>query len=651
MRRCARPVRAKIALTPAADSRLESAMTSSSGAPFGPRGVSRRASLVLLAGAGLAACGRAQTPPQTALDGRIEDWTREIFAESPELATRAGVGEDIAGRGFAARLDDRSGDAADRARGAALRRLVELRGLDLSRLAAPQRLSVEVLSAQFAAAADGAAFAYGRFDQLGGVSPYAFNQMEGAFLDLPDFFDARHVVRTIDDAETYLARLRLVAAAIDAETGRMRADAAAGVIPPGFILDRTAEALDRASGDAPGATLYVASLRAKLAALPQTDARAVQRGQALLAEAEALVRDRIYPAQLRAAALTRGLRARASDDPGVWRLPDGEAYYRAALKIETTTDLTADDIHRIGLDRVAQMGQALDIALRQIGLADGPVGARLAAMTADPRYRYPESPEGREQLLADTRARIAQVMQLAPRWFAHLPRAPLDVRRTPLVSEPFSSGAYYEGPALNGVSPGIYYLNLRNLAELTRIDLPTQDYHEAVPGHHFQIALAREHTDLPLLRRLLGFDSYSEGWALYAEQLVDEQGLYEQDPIGRIGFLRWQLWRAARLVVDTGVHAKRWARAQAIDYLTQTTGDTPGVIISEVERYTVSPGQACAYELGRREIVAARDDARDRLGPHFDLRGFHDAVLSEAEIPLPVLRARVRAWTDARLEN
>jgi uncharacterized protein (DUF885 family) len=236
------------------------------------------------------------------------------------------------------------------------------------------------------------------------------------------------------------------------------------------------------------------------------------------------------------------------------------------------------------------------------------------------------------------------VLERAPQWFGQLPRARLEVRRVPEFAEAGSPGAYYNPPSLDGSQPGVYFINMRSLAEMTRIDLPTQDFHEAVPGHHFQIALAQELSDVPLLRQLISFNAYTEGWALYAEQLADEQGFHDGDPAGRIGYLRWQLWRAVRLVVDTGLHAKGWSRQQAIDYVSQATGDLPGVVVTEVDRYIVWPGQACGYELGRREIARLREDARNELGPDFDLRGFHDAVLLHGEVPLSVLDTLVGDW-------
>jgi uncharacterized protein (DUF885 family) len=600
--------------------------------------------------AGLSACGPRASESLSAFDGRVSDWTREILADSPELATQAGVSIEQVGRPYSDRLDDRSALAMESRRGAALRRLAELRGLDTRRLEADDKLTFDILQAQFEAAAGAADFNYGNFAPLGGVEPYVLNQLDSAFLTLPEFLERRHEINTLADADAYLSRLNAVADAIDQETERARADDAAGVRPPLFIIDAVTAMLDDIAAQPAIQQSYVTALRAKLAALiaAETDQAARERLETralgLEAQAEIIVRDQIIPAHQRAAAALRNMRARATEDAGAWRLPQGDALYRASLRVNTTTDLTPDQIHQIGLTRVAALNNELDIALRRVGLTEGPVGSRLAAMTADPRYVYPDTDEGRAQLIADVRGRVNRVLQRAPQWFGRLPRAPLEVRPVPTYQEAGQPGAFYSPPSLDGRTPGIYYINLRNLAEMTRIDLPTQDYHEAAPGHHFQIALAQEQTQIPLLRRLISFNAYSEGWGLYAEELADELGFHENDPVGRIGYLRWQLWRAARLVVDTGLHAKRWPRQQAIDYLTQTTGDAPGVIATEVDRYIVWPGQACSYEIGRREIARLREHARTQLGPDFDLRGFHDSVLLNGEVPLTVLDTLVEEW-------
>lgn len=606
--------------------------------------------LGLALGLGLAGCGPRGAAPLSAFEGRLDDWAREILADSPETATLAGVSEEAAGEPYQGRLDDRSAIALEARRSAAVRRLAELRALKDQSGADEQTYAI--LSAQFEAAAGGARFGYGDFHPLTGVRPYVLNQLDSAFITLPAFLDERHPVATVADAENYLARLEAAAAAIDAETARARADAEAGVRPPVFVIDTVIAMLDRIAATRSTEQIYFTSLRRKLGALAEAESDPARREQIeranaqYLGRAEQIVREQIIPAHQRAAAFLRSERGRIDPEaaPGVSRLPDGDEFYAAALRIETTTDLTPAQIHRIGLDRVAALNSALDIALRRVGLTEGAVGARLSQLTADPRHAYPDTDEGRAQLIADVEARVARMMERAPQWFGRMPRAPLEVRRVPDFAEAGAPGAYYNPPALDGSAPGIYYINLRNLSEMTRIDLPTQDYHEAVPGHHFQIALAQEQRDMPLLRRLISFNAYTEGWALYAEELAEEQNFYDGDPIGRIGYLRWQLWRAARLVVDTGLHAQDWSRQRAIDYLIETTGDAPGVIATEVDRYIVWPGQACGYEIGRREIARLREIARNELGPDFDLRGFHDAVLLSGETPLSVLAETVRGW-------
>jgi uncharacterized protein (DUF885 family) len=598
----------------------------------------------------LSACGPQQERPVTAFEGRLDDWAREILADSPELATTAGVTEEAAGGPYADRLDDRSALAVEARRSAALRRYAELRALDTSDFDAADRLTYDVLRDRFAITADAAAFSYGNFSPLTGVQPYVLNQLDSAFLTLPVFLDERHAIENDADADAYLVRLRAAADAIDQETARARTDASNGVRPPLFIIDATIGLLDGLASQSPLTQTYFTSLQRKLNALAarETDAarraEAERRNLAYLARAEAILRDHVLPAHQRALAFLRTDRINATELPGVSRLPQGADYYAAALRIETTTTLTPSEIHRIGVQRVAALNTQLDIALRRVGLTEGPVGQRLSQLTADERYRYPDTEEGRAQLMADVQERVNRMLERAPQWFGRLPRSRLEVRPVPAFAEATQPGAYYNPPSLDGETPGIYYINLRDLSEMTRIDLPTQDFHEAVPGHHFQVALAQELTDTPLLRRLTTFNAYGEGWGLYAEELSDELGFHEGDPIGRIGYLRWQLWRAARLVVDTGLHAQNWSRQQAIDYLLQTTGDAPGVIVSEVDRYIVWPGQACGYELGRREIMRLREMAQNELGRDFDLRGFHDAVLLNGEVPLNVLDAIVRDW-------
>jgi uncharacterized protein (DUF885 family) len=605
-------------------------------------------------------CAKPTPPAPSAFAGFMADIAQEWAQDSPERATRLGLARELAGRDFTRNLDDRSADAVARRRNMALRRAAQLRQFDRASLSEDDQISFDVLSESLAGAAVGARFAFGRFEQTGAFSPYALNQLDSAFLTLPDFFDTRVPVRNLAEARDYVLRLQRVAGVLDQETARAAEDAASGRPAPLFVIDRTLAAAERQFNTPPAEQAYVTGLRRKLEAItgpiappaPQEPGQApppgpsadVARAQALLAQAESIVATAIQPAHARTIQTLRSLRAGAAGDAGIWRLPEGAAFYAAALAQQTTTNLTPDQIHDQGAVRVAALTQELDGALRVQGLTDGSVGQRLSILSRDPRFLYPATPEGRAQLIGDAQARISAMLSLAPKHFAVLPAAKLEVRAVPALLEPSASGAYYEAPSLDGASPGIYYINLRDMAQMTKIDLPTQDYHEGVPGHHFQVALAREQKTLPLFRRMLEINAYGEGWALYGEQLADEIGLYENDPIGRIGYLRWQLWRAARLVVDTGLHAKKWSREQAINYLLETTGDHPDVVISEVERYAVWPGQACGYELGRAEIVRLREMARRALGPGFQMKNFHTVILANGDTPLPVLETLVQLW-------
>ena len=609
----------------------------------------RHRTLTLLVAACLCAC-TPKTAPQTAFDAFIGATTTDVLSDAPEFATQAGLSPAQVDAGFASRLDDRSSLALELRRGAALRRYAQIRAVDRATLRDADAVTFDAVGAQFAAAAAGARFSYGQFSQLGGFSPYVLNHISSAFVTLPGFFEHDIHVTALSDGEDYLRRLSQVAGALDAEIERARADARLGVVPPSTVLDRAAASAAAFVGAAPDDLPYVRGLRLRLEAIvgalpvpPATDTPAQARARALLHRAEVIAVDDILPAYRRTNAAIADLRARANGD-GVWRLPQGDAYYRAALAAATGTTMSPGAIHALGLKRVKQVSGELDMMLRSQGLTEGSVGQRLAQLTSDARFAYPATPEGRAAALADIDTRLANVGAKLRGWFSGVPDTELEVRAAPDYAVNSFAGGYYEAPPLNGRAAGAFVVNLDPHGGLNKIDLPTLVYHEAEPGHHLQVTRAIARADLPLLRRLINFNAYSEGWAVYAEQLADEMGQYDGDPYGRLGFLRWQIWRAARLVVDTGIHSGHWTREQAIAYLTETTGDTPAVIALEVDRYLTEPGQACGYEIGREEIVQLRDRARAALGTRFDIRDFHDAILGEGELPPEALEARVNAW-------
>lgn len=579
-------------------------------------------------GPGEAATGSGDAALRTLLDRIFND----RLTESPEGATALGLdtGKNAA---LKSQLSGRS--AADEARDLtrAKRELAAIRAIDPATLGENARLDYDIVSYQLERSIAGRErFTYGSAG--GRYAPYRLSQLTGAYQDVPDFLDNQHRVRDAVDADAYLARLEAFATVLDQESERQRADAARGVFAPDYVLDTTLKQFASLRDKAPGEFGLVTGFKSKLEAanLPP------KRG----AQAEKIVADKIFPALDRQRALVTELRGKATHDAGVWRLPDGEAYYTAAAEAATTTRLSGEEIHRIGLEQVAEISGRIDTILKAQGMRDGTVGARLVALNERPDQLFPNTDPGREALLEALRAQVRAMEKRLPEQFATLPKAPVEVRRVPPAIQAGAPGGYYQAATLDGSRPGIYYINLRDTFDRPKFGLATLSYHEAVPGHHLQVMLALESQDIPLIRRRGGFSGYSEGWALYTEQLADEMGMYDGDPLGQVGYLQSLLFRATRLVVDSGMHAKRWSREQATDYFIATTGIARGRSQGEIDRYTVWPGQACSYKIGHTVWVELRDEAKARAGANWDPRQFHD-VLRKGAMPLDVLKRVVRA--------
>ncbi len=347
------------------------------------------------------------------------------------------------------------------------------------------------------------------------------------------------------------------------------------------------------------------------------------------------------------ALLTRW-RSSATGDAGVWKLPDGGNYYRFATHYQTTTSVSPEEIHALGLKLVSEVSGELDRLLAGQGMSEGSVGARVASLYKDPRFIYPDTDDGRAELLAYLNGRVKAVTQVLPRYFGTVPKAGLEIRRVPIADEIGSPGGYYEDGSLDGSRPGAYYINLRDMSEIPRWTLPTLTYHEGIPGHHLQGALVLEAGGLPMLRRTVWFAAYGEGWALYAEQLADEMGMYADDPWGRAGYLHDALLRAVRLVLDRAIHVKRWTRDQSIRYFMETMGDPAATAATEVDRYCVWPGQACSYMIGKMTWLKLRSRAQSALGTKFDIRTFHDTGLLSGSMPLELLELLIDAWIAQR---
>jgi uncharacterized protein (DUF885 family) len=587
-------------------------------------------------GAAALAAGAAWAGPERSADAelraRLQAGAEQFLVQFPQDATRMGF--DVGPHAdLRARLDDRSPAGQN-----ALRLSAEAMGAALS------RIDPRALSPAAARDRDVALFVYATLsDMLGRYgyidlnlrpSPYVVSQMNGAYYWLPDTLGSGARLRTAADLEAWEGRLTAFAIVLDQETDRLRADAARGVSPPGFVIDATLAQIAKLR-DAPPLTS---------ALLAPAIARAAKAGLGDIGpRGEAIFRARIAPALTRQMAALQALRSAAVDTAGVWRLPEGEAYYAAALRANTTLDVTPGDLHAAGQAQVDALLAEIDQSLKAQGVATGSVGARLTALNTDPRFRVSDDDAGRARLMALARAELADVTQRLPRAFNTPVVDPIVVRRMPIAVEGGSPGAYYQEGV--GGEPGVFDLNLQHPSDLPTWRLPTLAHHEGVPGHHFQFSIVRHAGALPLFSRLLQFSAYTEGWALYAEQVADEIGCYENDPFGRIGYLQSELFRAARIVVDTGIHYRRWTRDQAVDFMVSRIGETPNETRREINRYCVYPGQACSFKVGANTIVAAREAARKRLGARFDIRVFHELVLNSGPVPMSVLERTIAQWT------
>lgn len=605
----------------------------------------RRLLMSVAAGGALAAVGPVRALASTALTqaapnaattafhallDRIAD---EMLLSDPELLTMLGMD-----RGLKAdarfKLSDRSQAKIDADKAKFVDAMKAVKAIDQGQLNAADQVYYDTLEFFGDTVMTGYDFPYG-----GGFSPspYTVSQLGGAYQQIPDFLDSQHRIETADDAEAYLSRLSAFAAGMDAERARMQAEFAAGAVPPDFVIDRTLTQMDAITGTAVADSVMTKSLARRTAEKDISGDWA--------ARAEAILTNEVYPAIQRQAEAFKTVRPNATHDGGVWRLPDGEAYYRFGLKYYTTSSMTPDEVHQMGLEQVAEISARTDALLKAQGLTQGSVGARVAALGEDARFVYPNTDEAKDELIQELNAQMVAIQARMPEYFGRLPKSPCDIKRVPVAIEAGAPGGYYMPPALDGSRPGAYYINLRDTAEWPKWTLPTLTYHEAVPGHHFQIALQQEKPDTPLLMKVMGFSAYSEGWGLYAEQLADEIGAYENDPFGQIGYLQSLMFRAARLVVDSGLHHKRWSREQGIRYMVDTLGDQESSIATEVERYCVWPGQASSYKVGHTTWVRLREDAKKRLGSRFDIKGFHDTGLNLGGVPLTVLERTMNAWT------
>jgi uncharacterized protein (DUF885 family) len=568
----------------------------------------------------------------TVFDAIVDD----VLADSPEGLSYLGLdtGKYAAAR---AKLGDRSAKA--RAKGIADIGKYQkmLAAFDRATLKGHDVLLYDSVAYELANGAAGGRFAYGGVGTFGGGSPYVISQQDGSYQGIPEFLDSVHRIEVSADAEAYLSRLAAFATALDQETEQFRHDVALGVLPPDFVLDTAIGQMKDLRATPAAQSRMVASITR----------RTKEKGIAgdWSGRATKIVSDVVYPALDRQIAAVTAARAKATHDAGVWKLPEGDAYYRWALQYATSTDLTPEQVHQMGIDQGRELDARMDAVLKAQGLTRGTVGERLAALTKDPRQLFPNTDAGKLEAVAFVQSKIAELRAMLPQISNMKLKADIQVKRVPPDIEAGAALGYMNFASLDGKRPAIYYINLKDTGNWPKFTIPSLSAHEGLPGHAWEGAYIAEHRDdVPLISSLMGFNAYTEGWALYAEQLVDELGFYKNDPFGQLGMYQALRFRASRLVVDTGLHTKKWSREQAIDYLASSTGRARAACTSEIDRYCASPAQACGYKVGHSEIVRLREKAKQELGAKYDVRDFNDAVIQTGAVPLAVLATGVEAY-------
>lgn len=558
------------------------------------------------------------------LDERYDLWV----SRSPTWQSYLGIKDDYD------KWDDRSPERVTEDLELALQTIADVEAFDFESLDPQAQLSYLLYINEMRKMIEGERFRHHN---------YLVNQNFGEQSDIPAFLINIHRIDKVADAEAYIARLNGIPAYFDQIMAQMRVSQGKGLLPPKFVFAHVLRDIDNVLSNSPfedsdiDSTL-LADFRKKVMGLEITESEKV----GLIARAEQALLESVAPAYADLRTLVLEQQALATTDDGAWKHPDGEAYYKHLLREMTTTDLTATEIHDLGLSEVARIHNEMRAIMAEVKF-EGDLQAFFTFMREDPQFYYPNTDEGRDQYLQKTDRLIGEMGARLDEAFATLPEAELLVKRVEAFRERSAGKAFYQSPSPDGTRPGTYYVNLYDMADMAAYELDALAFHEAIPGHHMQIAIAQELEGIPKFRRYGGYTAYIEGWGLYSEFLPKEMGFYE-DPYANFGRLSMELWRACRLVVDTGIHDKRWTREQAIDYLLENTPAPEAEATKSIERYIVMPGQATAYKIGMLKILELRGEAEQDLGDAFDIRAFHDVILKDGALPLDVLESQVRAW-------
>ena len=535
---------------------------------------------------------------------------------------------------YSDKLDDASPEHSDRMSALVKDDLDMLHRYDREALDQEGKLSYDALEFFLKDQVEGDRFRYNSFP---------VNQMFGVQSSLPNFMADTHQVNNASDADNYIKRLDLFPRQFAQVIQGLKLRESKGAIPPKFTVDKVLEQMSAFIAMPAAENMLYTSYKAKLEKLDGTEAISQSDQAELLKRAAASIDGKVYPAYRELIGYFTALQPKATENLGAWSLPDGDAYYAWAVRSHTTTDMTPAQVHELGLAEVARISGEMDAILREQGLTEGSIGARVQQLARQPEQMYPNTPEGKQEMIARYQAILDDVNANLGDAFNRRPKLGVEVQAVPAFSEKTAPGAYYQGGAFDGSRPGVFYANMRDPGETPKFAMRTLAYHEGIPGHHFQITIAQELQDVPFFRRVLPFTAYSEGWALYAERLAWEMG-FEKDPLDNLGRLRDEMMRAVRLVVDSGIHYKHWTREQAITYMLDNTGMGEGDVTAEIERYFVAPGQALAYKAGMIKILALREKAKKELGDKFKLSEFHDEVLIHGALPLSLLERVVDDW-------
>ncbi len=591
--------------------------------------LNRREALLATAAAAAPIPALAAGGEDDRLTGLFEAFFADDLKHNPEQATLLGFDKGPNAQ-LKSRLTDQSLAAVGERKARNADQLSRLAGINRAALSETRKVDFDTVLYTRRSRGRLMAFDFGDFG-----SPYVISQNTGSYQSTPDFLDTKHRIDTAADAEAYLSRLSGYAVQLDQESERFRHDTSLGVVPPDFILATVIEQLDAQQKPAEDASLVI-SIRRRAAA----KGLASRYGD----DAAKIYAEKVLPALDRQKARIEAARPHASHVAGIGARPQGQAYYAAALSAATTTNLTPAQVHKLGLDQAVEIEARLDGLLKAQGLSTGTVGERIAALYKDPSSFFANTDAGKTEAIAFCNDRLAAIRPHLPDEFKRLPPYSFEVRRVPTEIEAGAASAYSQGPALDGSRPGIVYINLRDTAEWPRWSLSSVIFHEGLPGHQLEGGLALSNKSLPLIRKTIGFSGYAEGWALYAEQLADEMGMYDHDPLSRIGYLRFQLFRAGRCVADTGLNHLGWSREKAVAYFEALDADAPGFATREVDRYCTTPGQACSYKIGHTVWVKARARARAALGSRFDIKDFHAAGLDCGRVPLDILDGVIDRW-------